>query len=205
MGLRYVHAEPRERGEGWLELRLDENHKPPVYLATVRVFADRKTAPDLEHVRDVAAPVLGRLACASVAEYLEKARVLDGAKAAIAARADRPARFEEGGLLFERARELVTTTLEPRERDVYHVSWRGERALSFWFAERVAPELYSASSAFRADARMKPRAIEHGFSYVPWAILELEQARAFLLASPKPLDLGLPLEVTDQLPKGHTI
>lgn len=200
-----MHAEPRERGDGWLELRLDENHKPPVYLATVRIFADRRTAPDADHVREVTAPVLARLACRSVAEYLEKARVLERARAAIGSRCERPDRFEEGDLAFERGRELVTTTLDPRERDVYHVTWRGERALSFWFAERVAGDLYWVSAAFRADPRIKPRAVEHGYSYVPWAVSELEQARRFLLDKPGPLDLGLPLEVTDQLPPEHRL
>src|SRR5438876_966528 len=122
MGLRYVHAEPREQGQGWLDLRLDENHKPPVFLATVRLFADRATAPDTEHVREVAAPVLARLSCRSVADYLEKALVLERARAALARPLERPDRFEEGGLAFERGRELVTSALDPRERSVFHVS-----------------------------------------------------------------------------------
>jgi len=205
MGLRYVRAEPREQGAGWLELRLDENHRPPVYLATVRLHAEKETAPDTEHVRDVAAPVLARLACRSVADYLEKANVLARGRAAIEARSERPERFEEGELAFERARELVATGLEPRERSVYHVLWRGERALSFWFAEKPPVELYWVSSAFRADPRLKARSVEHGFSYVPWALSELEPARRFLLAAPKPIELGLPLEVTDQLPKDHRL
>src|SRR5882724_264989 len=108
MGLRYVHAEPREKRADSLDLRLDENHKPPVYLATVRLLAGRPNVADTEHVLDVAAPVLAR-----------------------------PASFAEDDLSFERGRELVTTTLAPCERAVYHVAWRSERALSFWFADGV--------------------------------------------------------------------
>jgi len=199
VGLRYVHAEPGARGEGWLELRLDENHRPPAYLATVRIFAARPTAPDREHVLSVAAPVLARLACRSAAEYVEKGLVLARARAAIAARADRPARFEDGELVFERSRELVTTTLAPREREVYRVLWRGEHALTYWFEERSEGELSWTSSAFRAGERLRPRAVEHGFSYVPWALAELEVVRRSLLERPRAIDLGLPLEVTESL------
>jgi len=205
MGLRYVHVEPRERGADFLELELDEHHKPPVYLATVRIFADRPTAPDTEHVRAVAAPVLARLACRSVADYLEKGRVLARARAALERPQARPERFEADELGFARGRAFVTTALEPRERDVFFVSWRGEPALAFWFAERGKAELYETSSAFRADPRMKPRAVEHGYGYVPWALAELEPVRGLLLAGPRPLDLGLPLEVTDQLPRDHRL
>jgi hypothetical protein len=205
MGLRYVHAEPVERGPGFLQLRLDENHKPPVYLATIRILADRPTAPDTEHVREVAAPVLARLACPSVGDYLEKGLFLARATRALASPQSLETRFEEGNLVFERGREVVTTALEPREREVYRVSRNGEALLAFWFAERGPAELHWTSAAFRADARMKPRAVEHGYSYVPWALAELEPVRALLLAGPRALDLGLPLEVTDQLPRDHRL
>lgn len=205
MGLRYVHVEPRARGERWLELRLDENHRPPAYLATVRLHEGRKTAPDREHVLNVAAPVLARLACAGVGDYLEKGLVLERARAAIAGRPERPERFEEPDLVFERGREVVPGTLDPRERSVYRVSWKGEPALALWLGEGTRAEVYWVSGSFRADPRLRPRALEHGYSYVPWALGELETVRASLLAKPRALDLGLPLEVTDAVDESRTL
>src|SRR5579859_7485944 len=107
MGLRYVHAEPRlpsgaQGGGAFLELRLDENHKPPVYLGTIRIFADRPTAPDTEHVREVAAPVLARLACRSVSDYLAKGLLLARAARALERPQDLPETFEDLDLRFER-------------------------------------------------------------------------------------------------------
>jgi hypothetical protein len=199
MGLRYVHVEPRAQGEGWLELRLDENHNPPAYLATVRLHAARPAAPDREHVLEVAAPVLARLACRDAADYVEKGLVLERSRAAIDRRPERPDRFEEADLAFERGREVVPGTLDPRERAVYRVAWRGEPALSFWLDDGTKAALYWASARFRADARLRPRALEHGYSYVPWALGELETVRASLLARPRALHLGLPLEVTEKV------
>jgi hypothetical protein len=195
MGLRFVHVEPGPRSEDWLELRLDENHRPPVYLATVRLHRDRRAAPDTEHVRDVAPQVLARLSCASVADYVEKGLVLARARATLVDRV-KDTDFEAGGLVFTRSTELVTTTLAPRERSVFRVAWRGEHALTYWFEGRVV-ELCWASSAFSAGARVRPRAVEHGFTYVPWALEELEPVRGKLLESPRAFDLGLPLEVTE--------
>jgi hypothetical protein len=205
MGLRYVHAEPGARGESWVELRLDENHRPPVYLATVRLHEGRATSPDAEHVLDVAAPILARLSCRDAADYLEKGSVLERARAAIARRTDRPDRFEEAELAFERGRELVAAALDPRERSVYKVHWKGEHALSFWFEERTAGQLYWASSRFRAEPRLRPRALEHGFSYVPWALAELEAVRVSLVRRPRAIDLGLPLEVTEKTDEDRSL
>jgi len=196
VGLRYVHVEPGERGPGWIELRLDENHRPPAYLATVRLTAARKAAPDLEHVRDVAPPVLERLACKDVKDYLERGALLESARAALVSRPDKPERFLAGDLSFERARELVSVALDPRERPVYRVSWQGEHVLSYWLDEGKGSSLYWASPLFRKDAPLRTLALEHGFSYVPWALSELETVRAELLARPRALDLGLPLETT---------
>jgi len=204
VGLRYVHVEPRERGEGWVELRLDENHRPPVYLATVRIFADRRTAPDMEHVREVAPRLLEGLGCRSVEDYLVKGQVLERAREAIAGRPDRPDSFDSGDLRFERGSELVTVALEPRERSVYRVTWRGAPALSFWFAERGEPALYWTSPEFRRGPRVQPRAVEHGFSYVPWALGELETVRADLVRRPRELSLGLPLETTTPIDDAAT-
>lgn len=146
-------------------------------------------------MREVAPAVLARLSCGSVADYLEKGLVLARARFALEKRThDEP--FEREGFVFTRGVELVTTTLAPGERPVFRVAWKGEHALTYW-VQGATVELCWASNAFRADARLRPRAVEHGFSYVPWALEELEPVRAKLLESPRALDLGLPLEVTE--------
>jgi hypothetical protein len=201
VGLRYVRVEPLEPAREFLDLRLTEQHRPPVYLATVRLHRDREPAPDTAHVLEVAAPVLARLGCATVADYLERGAILTQARALVLERTrdgSRPGEFSRESLAFALAREVVTTTLDPREREVYRVTWRGEHALTFWVAERPGAELSWASARFRADPRLRPRALEHGFSYVPWALAELATVRKDLLAQPRALDLGLPLEVTDR-------
>jgi hypothetical protein len=198
VGLRFVHVEPLSRQDDWLDLRLDENHQPPVYLATVRLHRERKAAPDSEHVRDVAPAVLARLSCRSVDDYLEKGLVLSRAKKALEQRpSSNPERIEQDDLVFTLGSEHVATTLAPGERLVYRVAWRGEHALTYWLGRAPQAELCWVSSAFRFDARLRPRAVEHGFSYVPWALEALEDVRAQLLDRPRPLDLGLPLEVTE--------
>ncbi|MBI3725842.1 hypothetical protein HY251_18090 [bacterium] len=200
MGLRYLRAEPGSRGEGYLELRLDEMHVPRAYLATVRLYRDREVAPDAEHVLDIAAPVLDRLSCRDARDYVEKAALLERARALIAGRVAGGGglvAFEEAELRFEPARELVTTTLEPRELPVCRVSRRGEHVLTFWLpgSERSgSPELSWAGPGFRKDPRLRPRAVEHGFSYVPWALSELAPLKDELIQRPRALDLGLPLQ-----------
>jgi len=200
VGIRYLRVVPDpQAGSRFLDLRMDEMHAPRSYLATVRLHADREAAFDRDHVRDVAAPVLERLACRDADDYVEKALLLERSKALIAralAEPGGPPRFEVPELRFEPLRELVTTTLEPCERPVYRVFWRGEHALTFWLPERESraqPELAWASPSFRKDPKLRPRALEHGFTYVSWALSELRPLRESLIAKPRQLDLGLPL------------
>jgi hypothetical protein len=201
VGLRYVRVEPIELARDSLDLRVTEQHRPPVYLARVRLHRDREPRPDTAHVLEVAPPVLARLGCSTVAEYLERGIVLAKARAVILERTRdgaRPPAFGEGSLAFTLARELVTTTLDPRERDVYRVTWQGAHALTFWVAERPGAELAWTSPRFRSDPRLRPRAVEYGFTYVPWTLFELAAIRMDLLARPRALDLGLPLETTER-------
>ena len=205
MGLRYVRVRPIDepRSAGGLDLRLEEAHRPPAYLATVRLFPGRSPAADPEHVREIAAPVLARLASASPADYLTKGRVLERARTLLRERVasgeSLSARFEADGLAFEPGRELVTTTLDPRERDVFRVHWENAHALTFWVARAAGTgtaELCWASERFRADQRLRPRAVEHAYELVPWAVAELAPLASSLLERPRTIELGLPLETT---------
>lgn len=198
MGIRYLKVVPKEsalapggRSASWLDLEATEAHDPPAYLARLRVFADREPALDLEHVRDVAGPVLARLGCRDPGEYVARALLLARARARIAElAATRPASDEAAGLRYERALE-VAGALDRRERVVYRVHEAGEHALTFWLPEGPGtPELFWVSRRFRADERLRPRAVEHGFTYVAWALGELAAVRARLLADPHPLVLG---------------
>jgi hypothetical protein len=182
----------------WLELELTEMHAPPQYLARVRLHSDRELALDLDHVRDVAGPVLERLACRDAGDYCRKASVLERARAIASELARTRAEHEERGeLRFELAREAVPGTLDPRVRDVYRVFLDGAHGLTFWLGESAgAVELAWTSTLFRKDERLKPRSVEHGLGYVAWVLSELAPVRLSLIERPRPLDLGWPLPTT---------